>query len=182
MILGETVPLSVSSIKVVDPSLGQSLGTLQQFGLRKKEIQADTEMSAKERTEAIAKVEVKGVTLVDMCLDFTVPGYDDVELKVRHCLDIDAVTDASQAGGRDTAITMDNVDEYIELVIDAIIGRGARPAVDTFKAGFSTVFPSHDLRAFSADELVMMFGNSDEDWSTESEWRDCVPFPKLTFA
>lgn len=153
MILGESVPLSVSTIKVVDPSLGQSLATLQQFVQRKKEIQADAKMNAKAKKEAITKVDVKGVTLEDMCLDFTVPGYDDLELK---------------AGGKDISVTMENVDEYIELVIDAIIGRGARPAVDAFKAGFSTVFPVHDLCAFSADELVMMFGNADEDWSTET--------------
>lgn len=61
------------------------------------------------------------------------------------------------------------MEEYIELVIDAIIGRGARPAVQAFKDGFSTVFPVADLRTFSADELVMMFGNSEEDWSTESK-------------
>jgi hypothetical protein len=39
-----------------------------------------------------------------------------------------------------------------------------------FKEGFSKVFPITDLRAFSADELVMLFGNSDEDWSVESEF------------
>jgi len=61
------------------------------------------------------------------------------------------------------------VEEYIELVIDAIMGRGARPAIQAFQAGFSTVFPVTDLRTFSAEELVMMFGNADEDWSTESE-------------
>jgi E3 ubiquitin-protein ligase TRIP12 len=60
------------------------------------------------------------------------------------------------------------VEEYIELTIDAIMGRGARPAIQAFKAGFSTVFPVSDLRTFSAEELVMMFGNADEDWSTES--------------
>lgn len=60
------------------------------------------------------------------------------------------------------------MEEYIELTIDAIMGRGARPAIQAFKAGFSTVFPVSDLRTFSAEELVMMFGNADEDWSTES--------------
>jgi E3 ubiquitin-protein ligase TRIP12 len=31
------------------------------------------------------------------------------------------------------------------------------------------VFPISDLRTFTVDELVMLFGNSDEDWSVESE-------------
>lgn len=60
------------------------------------------------------------------------------------------------------------MEEYVELVVDAILGRGSRPAVKAFKEGFSTVFPVADLRTFSVEELVMMFGNADEDWSTES--------------
>jgi E3 ubiquitin-protein ligase TRIP12 len=74
-----------------------------------------------------------------------------------------------QPNGKDITVTAKNVDEYIDLVIDAILGRGSRPAVEAFKNGFSTVFLVADLRTFSADELIMMFGNSDEDWSPESE-------------
>jgi hypothetical protein len=31
------------------------------------------------------------------------------------------------------------------------------------------VFPITDLQAFALDELVMLFGNAEEDWSIESE-------------
>ena len=54
-------------------------------------------------------------------------------------------------------------------MIDAIIGRGAQLQVKAFREGFSKVFPIADLQAFTADELVMLFGNSDEDWSLESK-------------
>lgn len=30
------------------------------------------------------------------------------------------------------------------------------------------MFPVSDLKAFSLEELVMMFGNADEDWGIES--------------
>jgi E3 ubiquitin-protein ligase TRIP12 len=53
--------------------------------------------------------------------------------------------------------------------LDAILGKGASLQAKAFREGFSKVFPITDLRAFSADELVMLFGNSDEDWSVESE-------------
>lgn len=39
-----------------------------------------------------------------------------------------------------------------------------------FREGFSKVFPVTDLLAFSADELVILFGSAEEDWSTESEY------------
>ena len=37
-----------------------------------------------------------------------------------------------------------------------------------FREGFSKVFPITDLQAFALDELVMLFGNAEEDWSIES--------------
>ena len=63
--------------------------------------------------------------------------------------------------------------------MDAILGKGALLQAKAFKEGFSKVFPITDLRAFSADELVMLFGNSDEDWSVESELT--APDYTLTF-
>lgn len=60
------------------------------------------------------------------------------------------------------------MDEYVKLVVDAIVGTGLQPSVRAFKEGFSTVFPSSDLKTFSVEELVMMFGNADEDWGIES--------------
>ncbi|KAG8830175.1 Ubiquitin fusion degradation protein 4 [Serendipita sp. 399] len=148
LVLGEPVPLTVSSVKLVDPALGHSLATLQQF------VQPETTTGGVPVKEGEpSESQVKGVTLEDMCLDFTVPGYEDLELKT---------------GGKDISVTAQNVEEYVELVIDAVIGRGARPAVKAFKEGFSTVFPVEDLRTFSVEELVMMFGNADEDWSLET--------------
>lgn len=74
---------------------------------------------------------------------------------------------ALQSGGRNLVVTSENVEEYISEVIDAIIGKGAVLQAKAFREGFSKVFPIADLQAFTADELVMLFGNSDEDWSIE---------------
>ena len=72
-------------------------------------------------------------------------------------------------GGRDIPVTSDNVEEYIHEILEAIIGKGAQLQAKAFREGFSKVFPISDLQAFSADELVMLFGNADEDWSIESK-------------
>jgi len=73
-----------------------------------------------------------------------------------------------QPNGKEIPVTIENVNEYITEVLDSIIGKGVAIQVKAFREGFSKVFPIADLRAFSADELVMLFGNSDEDWSIES--------------
>lgn len=67
-------------------------------------------------------------------------------------------------------MTEDNVDEYIREVINAIVGKGAQAQAQAFREGFSKVFPIADLQAFTSDELIMLFGNADEDWSPESEY------------
>jgi E3 ubiquitin-protein ligase TRIP12 len=82
LILGDHVPLTITSVKVIDPALGSSLGTLQQFVDMKREIEGTPGITSEEKAKRISKLDVKGVTLEDMCLDFTVPGYDDLELKV----------------------------------------------------------------------------------------------------
>src|SRR5271163_3428128 len=73
-----------------------------------------------------------------------------------------------QRGGKNIDVTIDNVEEYVDLVVDFTIGRGIRRQIGEFKKGFSSVFPYEALCAFTADELVMLFGKSDEDWTYES--------------
>ena len=68
-------------------------------------------------------------------------------------------------------MTSENVNIYIAEVLDAILGKGTAIQAKAFREGFSKVFPISDLRAFSADELVMLFGNSDEDWNIESRFK-----------
>ena len=70
-------------------------------------------------------------------------------------------------------VTSDNVDEYITSVINVVIGKGVQAQAQALREGFSKVFPIKDLAKFTVDELVMLFGNSDEDWSEESK---CMRF------
>ncbi|KAF8659836.1 hypothetical protein AX16_001721 [Volvariella volvacea WC 439] len=144
LVLGEEIPVSVASLKLVDPDLANSLTKLQGMAVRKTQVPND-KLSRK-----IAQLENDDIE--NLSLDFTLPGYD-IELR---------------PGGRDIAVTSENVNEYIDAVLDAIIGSGVQVQVKAFKEGFSKVFPVSDLQAFTADELVMLFGNSDEDWSLET--------------
>jgi len=71
-------------------------------------------------------------------------------------------------------VTSENVEEYTKEVIEAILGQGARLQAKAFREGFSKVFPITDLQAFALDELVVLFGNAEEDWSIDSE-RSILP-------
>ncbi|KAF8557697.1 hypothetical protein OG21DRAFT_1434490 [Imleria badia] len=142
LVLGEEVPLTIDSLRLVDNDLANSLAKLQNYVAVKGQ--------AEKLFRKVALMDI--VNVEDLALDFTLPGYD-IELR---------------PGGRDIPVTSDNAEQYIHEVLDAIIGTGARPQAKAFREGFSKVFPISDLQAFTADELVMLFGNSDEDWGIET--------------
>ncbi|KAH9851913.1 hypothetical protein C2E23DRAFT_904051 [Lenzites betulinus] len=147
LVLGEEVPLTLDTLKRVDPELAASLFKVQGLATTAKS------QSEKLRRKLAALEDMdSGVDVEDLGLDFTVPGYD-IELR---------------PGGRDISVTADNVDEYIQEVIDAIVGKGAQAQAQAFREGFSKVFPISDLQAFTSEELAMLFGNADEDWSVET--------------
>ncbi|KAI0664313.1 hypothetical protein C8Q70DRAFT_946839 [Cubamyces menziesii] len=146
LVLGEEVPLTLETLKRVDPELAASLAKIQNLAAAAKS------PNEKLRRKLAALEDMDGVSVEDLGLDFTVPGYD-IELR---------------PGGRDIPVTADNVDEYIQEVIDAIIGKGAQAQAQAFREGFSKVFPISDLQAFTSEELAMLFGNADEDWSVET--------------
>jgi len=75
-----------------------------------------------DRKKSIESIEVRGATVSDLTLDFTLPG-TDIELK---------------EGGKDLSVDIDNVEEYVELVIDWTLRRGVEDQVLAFKQGFST--------------------------------------------
>lgn len=68
-------------------------------------------------------------------------------------------------------VDINNIEEFIKEVLDALVGRGVQSQAQSFREGFSKVFPVTDLQSFSSDELAMMFGNAEEDWSSESKCR-----------
>ncbi|KAF7370365.1 Ubiquitin fusion degradation protein 4 [Mycena sanguinolenta] len=144
IVLGEEVPLTIATLRLVDISLANSLDKIQAIVSAKAQVEND------KLKRKVALLET--VSIDDLALDFTIPGYD-IELR---------------PGGRDIAVTADNVEEYVHEVLDAIIGQGVQLQAKAFREGFSKVFPISDLQAFSADELVLLFGNSDEDWSIET--------------
>jgi E3 ubiquitin-protein ligase TRIP12 len=81
-VLEEAVPLSISSVKAVDSALGKSLSTLRRFVNAKQNIEGDSALSQNKKAAALEGLQLDGVRLEDLCLDFTVPGFEDMELKV----------------------------------------------------------------------------------------------------
>lgn len=154
--IGDTkgaVAPSLGAVRSVDNYLANSLKLLKKFATAKKEIDENGSMTPAEKVQAIQDIKIDDSTVEDMGLNFTLPGYP-----------IELVAD-----GTNVPVTIDNVASYVEKVLDFTLGAGVRPQVDAFRAGFSQVFPYTALQAFTPDELVMLFGRVEEDWTMESK-------------
>lgn len=149
-----SVAPSLGTVKAVDHDLANSLRLLKRFANAKHAVQADRSLSASQKSSALQNIEVDNVRVEDLSLDFTLPGYPSIEL----------IKD-----GSNIPVTIENVDLYVDHVIEMTLGRGVRRQVEAFRAGFSQVFPFAALRTFTPSELVMLFGRAEEDWSIESK-------------
>ncbi|KAI9663593.1 MAG: Ubiquitin fusion degradation protein 4 [Trizodia sp. TS-e1964] len=144
---------SLGAVKNVDSGLAKSLKVLKQFATMKTKIDENGCFSPLQKLYATQHIEYHGMRVDDLGLDFTLPGYPSIELI---------------PNGSETPVTIDNVSFYIDRVIDLTLGSGVQKQVDAFRAGFSLVFPYSALKAFTPDELVMLFGRAEEDWSLET--------------
>ncbi|KAL7783268.1 hypothetical protein V8C37DRAFT_397313 [Trichoderma ceciliae] len=144
---------SLGAVKVVDPGLARSLKTIKKFVLAKKEVDENPTRTPAQKVADSEGIMIDNVRLEDLCLDFTLPGYPEIDLEEHGSL---------------KRVTIENVDIYLEKVIDMTLGTGVKRQIDAFRTGFSQVFPYTALRAFTPDELVSLFGQVEEDWSLET--------------
>ena len=76
-----------------------------------------------------------------MCLDFTLPGNDSYELLPR---------------GAETAVTLENLEQYVCLVCDALVKAPLDAMAACIRTGMNSIFDPEKLNIFSTDEFTMM--------------------------
>lgn len=144
---------SLGAVATVDEDLAKSLKVLRKYVKAKQRIDDDEDLSPTEKAQKCDQVRINDARIEDLALDFTLPGYSNIELLPQ---------------GQTINVTIDNVDQYIKKVIDFTLGKGVQNQIEAFQAGFSQVFPHSAVRAFTPEELVMLFGRVEEDWSIET--------------
>ncbi|KAL8152697.1 hypothetical protein V2J09_010457 [Rumex salicifolius] len=147
LILGQD--LSLYDIQSFDPELGRTLLEFHAIISRQKCLRAD----CKEDLTSELDLSFRGMGIEDLYLDFTLPGYPDYFL-------------ADQDGH--SVVTLDNLEEYVSLVVDATLNAGIYRQVEAFMSGFNKVFPITHLRIFTEEELELLLCGESDSWvSTE---------------
>lgn len=141
---------NIGTVYLVDKHTGHSLELLKKFADAKDEILRQNKGDVEEQ---IANITIDGASVKDLALDFTLPGRSDVDLI---------------PNGSMVEVTIDNISEYIQRVTDLTLGVGVILQIEAFKEGFSQVFSYSALSTFTAEEIVVMCGQGEADWSYET--------------
>ncbi|KAI3696775.1 hypothetical protein L6452_29309 [Arctium lappa] len=153
LILGKE--LTVYDIQSFDPDLGKTLIEFQALVQRRKYLESVGENSTVELDSCF-----RGTKIEDLHLDFTLPGYPDYIL----------------ASGPDKEmVNATNLEEYIDLVIDATIKSGISRQMDAFISGFNQVFQINHLQIFTNEELERLLCGEREAWDS-NQLPDLIKF------
>ncbi|KAF7652811.1 hypothetical protein LDENG_00092070, partial [Lucifuga dentata] len=70
--------------------------------------------------------------------------------------------------GDDEMVTMENAEEYVELMFDFCMHTGIQKQMEAFREGFNRVFPMEKLSSFSHKEVQMILcGNQSPSWTAD---------------
>ncbi len=144
--------LEVDDMRFVCPDVHKTFVGLQEIASKKRAIIADKSLKADQRNGMISELTLNGTHLSDLGIYFAVPGYDHVLLK---------------ENGADIMLSIDNVEEYVELLPRVVLVDAAMPQLCAMREGMRKVIPIESLRLFCVEELQQMFASDD----THSECR-----------
>nr|CAD1844208.1 unnamed protein product [Ananas comosus var. bracteatus] len=147
LILGQE--LDLYDIFSFDAELGKTLQELLVLVHRKQFL----ESSAGDNQQALADLCFRGAPIEDLCLDFTLPGYPEYILK---------------EDKESTIVNINNLEEYISLVVDATVKTGIMQQMEAFRQGFNQVFDLSSLQIFSPHELDYLICGRRELWEAET--------------
>ncbi|XP_039066065.1 E3 ubiquitin-protein ligase UPL4-like isoform X1 [Hibiscus syriacus] len=144
LILGQD--LSLFDIQSFDPELGRTLLEFQAIVNRKMHL----ESICVENSSLEQDLYFRNTKIEDLYLDFTLPGYPDYVL-------------SSECNHK--VVNLDNLEDYIELVVDATIHSGIARQIEAFKSGFNQVFSISHLHIFTEKELERLLCGECDNWA-----------------
>lgn len=159
--LGQEHSLTSADLQFIDPVIAKSFQQLEDILRQKHRILADKSHTEESRQLALESLSMDGCSIEDLDIDFTLPGYSHIELK---------------KGGKDIPVTLDNLEEYLQLVVHWSLVEGVSRQFEAFREGFESVFHMSSLQSCYPDELEQLFcGNVTEPWDTKMLLECCRP-------
>ncbi|RXM36430.1 E3 ubiquitin-protein ligase TRIP12 [Acipenser ruthenus] len=154
---------SVSSHDLIniDPGVAKSIHHLEDIIRQKKKLEQDRTQSRESLQQSLESLNMNGCSVEDLGLDFTLPGFPNIELK---------------KGGKDVPVNIHNLEEYLRLVVFWTLNEGVSRQFESFREGFESVFPLQHLQYFYPEELdQLLCGSKSETWDVKTLMECCRP-------
>ncbi|KAJ6248341.1 e3 ubiquitin-protein ligase trip12 [Anaeramoeba flamelloides] len=105
------------------------------------------------QNEKLKLFTLKNTKIEDLYLNFTLPGYPEIELK---------------PNGSQIRLKTENLQEYLNLVMDYFLKNGINNQMDQFRRGFEELLSINSLKIFEFEEFDNMInGIRKEEWTQE---------------
>jgi E3 ubiquitin-protein ligase HERC4 len=104
---------------------------------------------------------------LEQLLEYTESDFEGFDLKFDYTLDVygKVETVPLKKNGSDISVTVDNVQEYVDLLVDYKLNKSIDAQFSAFKDGFVKVCGTRILSLFHPEQLQeMVVGNQDYDW------------------
>ncbi|XP_070612101.1 E3 ubiquitin-protein ligase HECTD1 isoform X10 [Erythrolamprus reginae] len=158
--------LTWEDFELVNPHRARFLKEIKDLAIKRRQILSNKGLSEDEKNTKLQELMMKNpsgsgppLSIEDLGLNFQfcpssrVYGFTTVDLK---------------PGGEDELVTMDNAEEYVDLMFDFCMHTGIQKQMDAFRDGFNRVFPMEKLSSFSHEEVQMILcGNQSPSWAAE---------------
>ncbi|XP_039213376.1 E3 ubiquitin-protein ligase TRIP12 isoform X3 [Crotalus tigris] len=145
----------------IDSVVAKSVYHLEEIVRQKRRLEQDKSQTKESLQYALETLTMNGCSVEDLGLDFTLPGFPNIELK---------------KGGKDIPVTIHNLEEYLRLVIFWALNEGVSRQFDSFRDGFESVFPLSHLQYFYPEELdQLLCGSKTDTWDAKTLMECCRP-------
>ncbi|XP_077640175.1 E3 ubiquitin-protein ligase HECTD1 isoform X10 [Lonchura striata] len=158
--------LTWEDFELVNPHRARFLKEIKDLAIKRRQILSNKNLSEDEKNTKLQELMLKNpsgsgppLSIEDLGLNFQfcpsskVYGFTAVDLK---------------PGGEDETVTMDNAEEYVDLMFDFCMHTGIQKQMEAFRDGFNRVFPMEKLSSFSHEEVQMILcGNQSPSWAAE---------------
>ncbi|XP_036855203.1 E3 ubiquitin-protein ligase HECTD1 isoform X11 [Manis javanica] len=158
--------LTWEDFELVNPHRARFLKEIKDLAIKRRHILSNKGLSEDEKNTKLQELVLKNpsgsgppLSIEDLGLNFQfcpssrIYGFTAVDLK---------------PSGEDEMITMDNAEEYVDLMFDFCMHTGIQKQMEAFRDGFNKVFPMEKLSSFSYEEVQMILcGNQSPSWAAE---------------
>ncbi|NP_001392116.1 E3 ubiquitin-protein ligase HECTD1 isoform 8 [Mus musculus] len=158
--------LTWEDFELVNPHRARFLKEIKDLAIKRRQILGNKSLSEDEKNTKLQELVLRNpsgsgppLSIEDLGLNFQfcpssrIYGFTAVDLK---------------PSGEDEMITMDNAEEYVDLMFDFCMHTGIQKQMEAFRDGFNKVFPMEKLSSFSHEEVQMILcGNQSPSWAAE---------------